>query len=166
MWPWQRANMAPYTHEENKHHAYSQRSCEKAKNDCKLAFMLYQTSLFLLKPTEHRFQHAYKCSTNVIAIIFYCLLSARKKDPALALAAGDFSALKHLPVYFLSPLWWKADDKGNKLGDPEPGHAGSSSCLEQIISTVWGDFLSLVLLKIGLLDGADMLTGVTQTGER
>lgn len=93
-------------------------------------------------------------------------LDSRKNEPALALAAGDFSALKHRPVYFPSPLWWEADDKGNKLGDPEPDHAGSSSHLEQITSTIWGDFPSLILLKIGLPDGADILTRVTQTAER
>lgn len=139
-----------------------------------ITFMLLKTSWCLSKPTEYRFICAYKHTATVFAVILFCLpisspchiLDSSKEDPALALAAGDFHALKHHPVYFLSPLLWEANDKGNKLGEPEPDHAGTCSCPEQIIFTIWGDFSSLGLQEIGLPAGADMLTRGTQTAER
>lgn len=74
------------------------------------------------------------------------------EHPALAFAAGYFHALKHLAVYFLTPLLWEADDKGHKLGEPEPDHAGASSCPEQITYTIWGHLPSLILQKTGPLE--------------
>ena len=87
------------------------------------------------------------------------------EHPTLAFAAGYFHALKHRPVYFLSPLLGEAGDKGNKLGEPEPDHTDASSWPEQITSTIWSDLPSLILQKTGPPAGADMLTRGTEAAE-
>lgn len=57
-----------------------------------------------------------KCIASVITVVFYCRLPAHHaldssmEHPALAFAAGCFHALKHHPVYFLSPLLGEAGD--------------------------------------------------------